>query len=339
MGRMSLHTSYSASLIRSRYVYHYLSTALILAVTLFASGCGASGTIPTSGTPSGPSAPSAPSQNPSPVPSTLTAKVVMVLEENSAYEDVIGGSSMPYFNSLATQGALATEYYADVHPSIGNYLMLTSGKMETVLDTSTDVFPDDNLARELKSAGKSWKVYAEDLPQAGYLGGDSGGYLRHHNPFAYYSDVVNDPAQAAKIVPLSQFASDLTAESLPDFSFVIPSAIHDGHDCVTPGCTGSDLLNAADQWLQQNISPVLSNSQFSTNGLLLILWDESQTLDVRHIGGRVALVAVGPRARSGARSAVLYQHENTLKTLCTVLGTTTCPGAGASATAETDLLK
>lgn len=283
--------------------------------------------------------PSTPGQNPPSGSGTPTAKVVMVVEENAAYEDVIGGSSMPYLNSLAAQGALATQYYADVHPSIGNYLMLTSGKIETLLDSSTDVFSDDNLARELKSVGKSWKVYAEDLPQPGYLGGDTGEYLRHHNPFVYYTDVANDPAQAAKVVPFSQFASDLGAGALPDFSFVIPNAIHDGHDCATPGCTGADLLVAADQWLQANVSPLLSNSQFSTNGLLFVLFDESQTLDVRHLGGHVALVAAGPRAKPGARSTTVYQHENTLKTVCTVLGISTCPGAAASAAAESDLLK
>jgi phosphatidylinositol-3-phosphatase len=317
----------------------YFSIALAVALAVCAAGCGSSGGSLPGGTSSITGTPSTPIENPTSAPGTSAPKVLMVLEENAAYEDVVGGSSMPYFNSLVMQGAVATEYYADIHPSIGNYLMLTSGKIETALDTSTDVFSDDNLARELNSAGRSWKVYAEDLPQPGYLGGDTGEYLRHHNPFVYYTDITNDPAQAAKVVPFSQFGSDLSAGTLSDFSFVIPNAIHGGHDCAIPGCTGSDLLSAADKWLQANIPSVLSNSQFSANGLLLILWDESQVLDLRHIGGHVALVAVGPRAKPGARSSALYQHENTLKTVCTVLGITTCPGAAASATAETDLLK
>jgi acid phosphatase len=263
----------------------------------------------------------------------------MIIEENASYEQVIGGASMPYFNSLAAQGALATEYYADVHPSIGNYLMLTSGKIQTVLDNSTDVFSDDNLARELNASGKSWKVYAEDLPQAGYLGGDNGLYLRHHNPFVYYTDVANDPVQAAKVVPFTQFSSDLSSGALPDFSFVIPNAVHDAHTCASPGCADADRLSAADQWLQANVPALLGSSQFTANGLLTILFDESQAVDVRHIGGRVALVAVGPKAKSAARSSTLYQHENTLKTVCTVMGLATCPGAAAGAAAETDLLK
>jgi acid phosphatase len=245
---------------------------------------------------------------------------------------------MPYLNSLATQGALATEYYANVHPSIGNYLMLTSGKIQTVLDNSTDVFSDDNLARELTASGKTWKVYAEDLPQAGYLGGDINNYLRHHNPFVYYTDVATNAAQAAKVVPFSQFASDLASGALPDFSFVIPNAIHDAHSCASAGCADSERLSVADQWLQSNIAPLFGNSQFAGSGLLLVLFDESQDVDIRHVGGRVPLVAAGPKAKAASRSNLLYQHENTLKTVCYALGLSTCPGAAANAAAETDLL-
>lgn len=309
-------------------------SALVVALAICTASCGSSGGSSLAG-----GTPATPGSNPAPTSGSAQAKVVMVVEENAAYEDVIGGTNMPYLNSLAAQGALATEYYANVHPSIGNYLMLTSGKIETVLNTSTDVFSDDNIARELNAAGKTWKVYAEDLPQAGYLGGDTAEYLRHHNPFVYYSDVANDPAQAAKVVPFPQFSSDLNAGTLPNFSFLIPNAIDDGHDCAVPGCSESDLLSAADQWLKANVSPLLSNSQFGTNGLLLVLFDESQTLDVRHVGGHVALVAIGPRAKSGASSSTFYQHENTLKTVCFVMGISTCPGAAASAAAQTDLLK
>lgn len=311
------------------------SAALVVALAVSTAGCGSTG----GGSSLAGGTPATPGSNPAPTSGTSQAKVVMVVEENAAYEDVIGGSSMPYLNSLAAQGSLATEYYANVHPSIGDYLMLTSGKIETVLNTSTDVFSDDNLARELNSAGKTWKVYAEDLPQAGYLGGDTAEYLRHHNPFVYYSDIANNSAQAAKVVPFSQFGSDLNAGTLPDFSFIIPNAIHDAHDCAVPGCAESDLLIGADQWLQANVSPLLVNSQFGTNGLLLVLFDESQTLDVRHVGGHVALVAAGPKAKVGARSTTFYQHENTLKTVCFAVGLTTCPGAAASAAVQTDLLR
>src|SRR3954453_24109705 len=50
--------------------------------------------------------------------------VVLPVEANHDYSQVIGNSDMRYLNSLATQYGVATQYYADVHPSSGNYFML-----------------------------------------------------------------------------------------------------------------------------------------------------------------------------------------------------------------------
>lgn len=55
--------------------------------------------------------------------------VVLVVEENHSFSSVIGNSAMPYLNGLASQYSLATQYYADTHPSIGNYFMLTTGQV------------------------------------------------------------------------------------------------------------------------------------------------------------------------------------------------------------------
>ncbi len=123
-------------------------------------------------------------------------RVFIVVEENASYADVIGSSSMPYFDSLANTYGLATNYYANLHPSIPNYFEMTVGKTETIIDGETpQSFPvsDDNVVRELITAGKSWKSYAEDLPNAGYTGGDTGNYLVRHNPLAYMTDVQNTP--------------------------------------------------------------------------------------------------------------------------------------------------
>ena len=267
------------------------------------------------------------------------AMVVVVMEENHGYEQVIGNSAMPYFNSLAQQGALATQYYADVHPSIGNYLELTMGAMPTTDDNFPGVLSGDNLARQIAATGKSWKTYQEDLPSAGYLGSDSGNYLKHHNPFAFFSDVVNDSTQAARIVPFGQFGADLNSGALPSFSFVVPNQIDDGVTCPgSTNCNDAAVLGQADQWLRSNIGPLLANSQFQSRGLLLILFDEADLSDTRHGGGHVALVALGPKARAGVQSTALYQHENTLRTICDALSLSSCPGAGASVSSETDMV-
>src|SRR5919198_3491525 len=83
--------------------------------------------------------------------------VIVVVEENADYSSVIGNSSMPYLNGLAQQHALATKYYANTHPSIGNYFMMTVGKIITNDNGFSGTVSDDNVVRELLAAGKTWK--------------------------------------------------------------------------------------------------------------------------------------------------------------------------------------
>ncbi len=65
--------------------------------------------------------------------------VFIVTEENQDYAAVIGNPSMPYLNSLAQQHGLATEYYANTHPSIGNYFMLATGQIITNDDSYSTI--------------------------------------------------------------------------------------------------------------------------------------------------------------------------------------------------------
>src|SRR3981081_4286263 len=115
---------------------------------------------------------------PPPGPSSVRfGHVFIVVEENTNYSDVIGNPAAPYINSLANQYGLATNYFANAHPSIPNYFELTTGQTLTVIDALTPQTFDvqvDNVVHELTAAGKTWKSYAEDLPKAGYTEGDTG---------------------------------------------------------------------------------------------------------------------------------------------------------------------
>lgn len=237
---------------------------------------------------------------------------------------------MPYLNSLAKQYGLATEFFANTHPSIGNYFMLTTGQIITNTDSFSGTVSSDNLVRHLLAAGKTWKAYAEDLPSTGYTGGDSGAYLEHHNPLSYFSDVRSSSAQKQNLVDFSQFKADLNSGSLPDFSFVVPNVNDDAHN-GTPG--------TADAWLEQNIGPLLSNAQFQNGGLLIIWFDEADTSDTTHGGGHVALVMAGPGAKTGFQSANLYQHQNVLAAIAKYMGIDGNIGSASGASAMTEFFK
>jgi len=259
--------------------------------------------------------------------------VFIVLEENASYPDVIGSSSMPYFNSLANTYGLATNYYANLHPSIPNYFELTAGKTLTIDDSQTpQSFPVsvDNVVRELLAAGKTWKSYAEDLPSAGYTGGNTAKYLVRHNPLAYMTDVQNTPAQAQNLVPFSEFAADLPTANLPAYSFIVPNSCDDAHDCP---------LSTADAWLKTNIDPLINSPVFQKDGLLIIVFDEGNTLDFTQGGGHVAAVIISPFGKPAYKSIALYQHQSVLRLMLEGLGVTKLPGDAATAPAMWEFFK
>src|SRR5213083_1485818 len=203
--------------------------------------------------------------------------VFIVTEENHDYASVIGSSAMPYLDSLAQHHGLATQYYANTHPSIGNYFMLATGQIITNNDRYSTIATVDNVVRRLLAGRKTWKSYAEDLPAVGYTGGDVGNYARKHNVFALLSDVVNDSSQRNRLVPFTQFATDLANGTLPAFSNIVPNLCNDAHDCS---------LGTADTWLRNNIAPLLASQTFQQDGLLIILFDEAGS-DNTNGGGRI----------------------------------------------------
>src|ERR1700757_412735 len=136
-----------------------------------------------------------------------SSHVFLLVEENHSYSSVIGSSSMPYLNHLASRYGLETQYYANTHPSIGNYFMLTTGAIITNNDSMCSTISNDNIVRHLLTAGKTWKSYAESLPSVGYTGCGSGAYVKRHNPFAYFSDVANS-SEKNNLVPFTQFSKD-----------------------------------------------------------------------------------------------------------------------------------
>lgn len=263
-----------------------------------------------------------------PSPSTPRSNhVVLVMEENSSYSTVVGSSAWPHLNHLIATGALATHYYADTHPSIGNYFMLTTGQVLTNNDSSTTVYSADNIARRMLSSSVAFRVYAEGATR-GYLGGNTGLYLIRHNPFAMLSDVADSSTVANKVLwPFSQFATDLNAHALPAFSSVVPNIDDDAHN-GTP--------QQADSWLQTNvITPLSSDPVFQAggDGVLIVDFDEAATSDTTHGGGHVAAVFWGPGVHAGFQqtSSTVYQHESMLATIMELLNLPSPPGNAVKA--------
>jgi phosphatidylinositol-3-phosphatase len=319
---------------RSRRRSWLALAALVLA------GC-SSGNVGTAGslglpTPAPSVAPSpSPAASPAPTQASPTADHVVVLVlENHSFSQVIGNPAMPYFNSLATRFSLATNYFGVVHPSMGNYFMLTTGVIVSTNDAFAGIVTDDNIVRALTAAGKTWRAYMESLPAPGYIGGDVPPYLKHHDPFAYFSDVAGSAAQAANIVPFGRLAADLASAALPSFAFIAPNIEHDAHTCPAnaPACADATKLAAADAWLRSTVEPLINNPAFA-KGVLIITFDEGDPADTANGGGQIATVLAGSLVKKGFRSVTFYQHPSTLRLVLDLLQVSDHPGDSQTAPA------
>jgi phosphoesterase family protein len=273
------------------------------------------------------------SSSPQPVHSK---HVVVVMEENQSFSTVVRNTNdWPNLNALIANGSLPANYYANTHPSIGNYFMLTTGQILTNNDSNTTVWNVDNIARRMLAEGVSFRVYAEGIPR-GYIGGNTGSYLVRHNPFALLSDVAGDPQVANRCIwPFAQFAVDVADGTLPQFSYVVPDVNDDAHN-GTP--------KDADRWLQSNIIiPLSSYAPFQPggDGVLIVGFDEAADSDSTYGGGHIAPVLWGPNVKIGFTqvSGTVFQHQSMLRTLMEMLQLSNPPGAAAGAPSMSEFFK
>ena len=232
-------------------------------------------------------------------------RVVVVVFENKGRDRVLGSADAPTFAKLALRGATLTNYRAVAHPSLPNYLALVSGSTQGITDDCTScLVTGRSLADTLAAAGRTWKTYAEGLPQAGFTGPFAGRYAKKHDPFVYFRGVVSAPKRLRRIVPLPVFARDLAAGTLPDYSLVVPDLCNDMHDC--PVATG-------DGWLARFLAPLLGNTQLR-GGAIFVVFDESDDSSIGG-GGIVPAIVAGPLVRAGVRSAAVFDHYSLLRTI------------------------
>ncbi|WP_207345120.1 alkaline phosphatase family protein [Arthrobacter sp. E3] len=257
--------------------------------------------------------------------------VVIVVEENKPASSILGNADAPYFNKLAADNALATNYQAATHPSLPNYLALTSGTTAGIKD---DCSPGadctarvPSIADTIEKAGRTWKMYAESMP-APCTAKNSGLYAVKHNPFMYYPGVTDNRASCeAHVVPFTQLSDDLkSAASLPNYVFISPNLCNDMHDC--PVSTG-------DAWLSEQVPKILDSPAFTTkNSLLVITWDEG-----KGDNNAVSTVFAGPAARRSHESSVAYSHYSLLHTIEILWGLEPLTDKDKNAAVMTDMLK
>jgi acid phosphatase len=229
--------------------------------------------------------------------------VFTIIFENHEYSQIIGSSSAPYINSLATQYGLATNYTGVAHHSLPNYMALTGGEPVFTTDCVGCTTPARNVFDEAVDGGRRWKAYMESMPTVCGTT-DTTLYAQKHNPFVHYDDVVTNATRCANhVVPFTQFATDLKAGALPDYVWITPNMCNDMHNCS---------IATGDKWLSTVVPQIINSAAFQ-NSVIFIVWDEGTTNTGG--GGQVPALVVSPFTPAGFRWAGALDHYDLLRTI------------------------
>jgi phospholipase C len=238
--------------------------------------------------------------------------------ENKNYSSIIGNSAAPFENLIAQECGLATNYHAVAHPSLPNYIALTSGSTQGITDDdppSAHPLNVDSIFGQVQS-----KSYEETMPTNCALSG-SGNYAVRHNPEAYYLPVRTQCA--TDNVPMGSLASgalqnDVASGTLPAFSFLTPNLCNDMHDCSV--ATG-------DAWLAGWVPQIVAGSDYQTGHLaIVIVFDENGG------GGsnQVYAAVISPYTVPGTHDATNFTHYSLLRTTEEILGAPLLGNAGTA---------
>jgi len=240
--------------------------------------------------------------------------VFVIVMENKSPDEALAG---PFTAFLAATYREAANYHAVAHPSVPNYLALTSGSTWGVTDDSYHSLPAQDIGDQLTKAGVSWRAYMEGLGSEGCLKSPVP-YDPGHNPFAYYGGRC-----PANVVPLTSLAADLNANT-PRFSWITPDMCHDEHSCD---------VSVGDDWLRQTVGMITTSKAWMANGVLFIVWDE----DDGSADNSVLSLVVAPK-QSHRVSSRPYTHYSLLATVEDLLGVGRL-GKAAGANPMSDLLQ
>jgi hypothetical protein len=254
--------------------------------------------------------------------------IYLIVMENKDYGSIVGSGAAPYENGLISRYGLATNLYAETHPSEPNYIALTSGGLQGTDSDGTYDLSVPSLFDQVEASGRTWHVYAQGYPgncfrsfQADPIQdgpGAPGDYVRKHNPAISYTSISGDPARCANIGKLAGFDP-----SAADFEMIIPNEINDMH---------SSSVAAGDAFLADFVPQIIDSPGFA-DSLLIITWDEDSTNGAG--GGHIATIVASPGMTPGSRFDGAATHYSLLRTVEQAWG---MPLLGAAATAGTIFL-
>ena len=299
---------------------HCRLMALAMGLLLLATPLAAAGKVATDKTAAGQVATDKAAAAPLAWPSGLPVfdHVVIVIEENKDYGEIIDNKHAPYLNRLRAEAANLTRMFGEEHHSQGNYFWLFSGSNQNVGfydQVPTVPIKSANLGEELFLKGLTFGGYSEDLPQVGSLvdwsknARGKTSYARKHNPWASFSFPPKNQLAGSANMPFSLFPTrEEDFAKLPTVAIVVPGLKNDMHD----GLVRKSVPNG-DEWLRNNINAYYQWAR-SHNSLLIVTWDENDDqYDKLHPAGITVAGLTNPFA--GTKTAKGRSIQNRIATL------------------------
>lgn len=245
----------------------------------------------------------------------VTGTVFTIIFENENVEAVLNPSN-PFFYAFAKENGQAHAYSSTTHPSLPNYIMLTSGATSGIVNDNDPLFAPriagtNNLADQLEGAGIEWRAYMESMGTA--CNRDSNDlYSAHHNPFIYYQTMIENPQRCReRVVDFDQnFEADL-ASNRYRYMWITPNMCNDMHDCP---------MEAADAWLQRVTKQIMDSPGYKNGGALFVLFDEGK-LRVFGAGANLATIIASPNLVSRPyESMTSFDHASYVATVEDIFG-------------------
>jgi hypothetical protein len=292
-----------------------------------------------------------------------TRKVLWIAMENRSYNGVIGNkAAAPYLNgTLVARGGSATNMHSESHPSLPNYIAMTTGSTQGIADDNDPKVHRLTSGSIFSQVDPSWRAYQEVMPapcrQTNGTFANGTKYVVRHNPAAYLvAAPIGAPGAscAANDEPLGtatmgNLVDDLAAGQLPAFSFVTPGLCHDMHTAPSGlACIPANAITAGDQWLAQIMPKVFASPDYTSGALAVFLtWDEGtggagvkgmDCLSAQNqgdVGCRIATLVFSATTPGGTSNGTFFSHYSMLRTTEELLGrSTTALGGNVSGAAS-----
>jgi phosphatidylinositol-3-phosphatase len=253
--------------------------------------------------------------------------VIWILMENKSFNQVIGSSEAPYINKLADQCGLATNYQAISHPSLPNYVALTSGGLQGVTDDANPSAHPLNVPSIFSQLGGDWRGLDESMKTNCEQKND-GNYAVRHNPAAYYTNISDICAD--KDIPLPASGS-LTGDLSAKFTFVTPDVCDDMHSVCSTSVNGSEL-QTGDKFLSNFVPKLINSNEYQTGKTAIFM-----TFDEGGSGpNSVVTEVIAPTVTPGTKSNTLFSHYSLLGTTEEMLGLPKLGNAATAASMKSD---